>query len=112
MENKYLLETELYTCEHISESDTKAAILSQKTISERNYKMCYLIAKKFNRRGCIAVEANRGKELASLVSYLGLKKIDSDVQILTVSDMDAFGEYKPYELLKSEGDFIQRVLEM
>ena len=75
-------------------------------------KNCYLIAKKYDQRGCIAVKAKRGKELASLVSYLGLKKLNSDVQILTVTDMETFGEYKPYVIINSESEFIQKVLEM
>ena len=32
--------------------------------------MCYLIAKKHNQPGCIAVEAERGKELAKIVTDL------------------------------------------
>lgn len=75
-------------------------------------KSCYLIAKKYDQRGCIAVKAQRGKELASLVSYLGLKKLNRDVQILTVTDMETFGEYKPYVIIDSESEFIQKVMEM
>ena len=74
--------------------------------------MCYLIAKKFDERGCIAVEAERGKSLSALVTYLGTKTLDKGIQILTVSDMDMYGEYKPYNLVENEGSFIQMVLNM
>lgn len=74
--------------------------------------MCYLIAKKFNEEGCLAVEVERGKALAALVTYLGQKTLDKGVQILTVSDMDMYGEYKPYNLVESETLFIQKVLNM
>ena len=74
--------------------------------------MCYLVAKKFDEKGCLAVEAERGKELASLVSYLGLKTLDKGIQILTVTDMDTYGEYKPYNLVLSEKEFISKVLSM
>lgn len=74
--------------------------------------MCYLIAKKFDERGCLALEAERDKTLSALVSYLGRRTIDKGVQILTVSDMDAYGEYKPYHLVHDESDFIARVLAM
>lgn len=74
--------------------------------------MCYLIAKKFDEEGCLAVEAERGKTLAALVTYLGRKTLDKGVQILTVSDMDMYGEYKPYHLVESESLFIQKVLSM
>lgn len=74
--------------------------------------MCFLVAKKFNEKGCIAVEAERGKALASLVSYLGLRTLDKGIQILTVTDMDMFGEYKPYTIISSEKEFISQVLSM
>ena len=31
--------------------------------------MCYLVAKKFSDKGCLAVETKADKALASLVSY-------------------------------------------
>ena len=56
--------------------------------------MCYLIAKKHNQSGCIAYETEGSKALAS---YLGLKTLDKDIQILTLTDMDTYGEYKSYK---------------
>ena len=64
------------------------------------------------QQGCIAYETERGKTLAALVSYLGLKTLDKDVQILTLTDMDTFGEYKPYKIVQTELEFISRVLTM
>lgn len=74
--------------------------------------MCYLIAKKFDSVGCLAVQTERGKALSSLASYLGLKTLDKGIQILTLTDMDTYGEYKPYQIVKSEKDFIDKVFEM
>ena len=74
--------------------------------------MCYLIAKKFSEPGCLAVQTEAGKALASLVSYLGLKTLDKNVQILTVSNPKAYGEYKPYRMVSSEKEFISKVLDM
>ena len=74
--------------------------------------MCYLIAKKYNEHGCIAIEAKKGKELASLVDYLGRKTYKNGTQILTVSSKEAYGEYAPYNMLKNEKDFITAVLNM
>ena len=51
----------------------------------------------------------RGKHLAELVSSLGKELLHKDVQILTVSSMDAYGEYKPYTVVASEEEFISRV---
>ena len=70
----------------------------------------YLIAKKYNEHGCLVVCVEANKATASLVSYLGLKALPHDIQILTVSDMDTYGEYKPYTLVKSEREFISMVL--
>ena len=74
--------------------------------------MCYLIAKKFSEEGCLAVQTESGKALANLVSYLGLKTLDKGIQILTISDTETYGEYKPYTFVESEKEFISRVLEM
>lgn len=74
--------------------------------------MCYLIAKKFSDTGCIAVQTEGGKALAHLVSYLGLKTLDKGVQILTISDPEIYGEYKPYKFVSSEKEFISQVLDM
>lgn len=74
--------------------------------------MCYIIAKDFNKRGCIATKVENGPALASLVIYLSQKTIDKGIQILTLNDMDMFGEYKPYHEVSSEAKFIQKVLKM
>lgn len=74
--------------------------------------MCYLIAKKFDKPGCFAVEAKRGPELAKLVSSLGKELAKKDIQILTVSNMEIYGEYKPYHILKSVKEFISQAMVM
>lgn len=74
--------------------------------------MCYLIAKKYDDEGCIAVETERGKALAALVTYLSLKTLDKNIQILTVSNKELFGEYEPYHMVGTEVDFIQKVFSM
>ena len=74
--------------------------------------MCYLIAKKYLDDGCCAVKTESGKALANLVSYLNIKTMDKGIQILTVSNPETFGEYKPYHFLNSEKEFISKVFEM
>lgn len=71
--------------------------------------MTYLIAKKFNQPGCIAVKTDAGKELAELVSEMGKKYLTKGIQILTVSDPETFGEYKPYRFVNSVEDFIDYI---
>lgn len=74
--------------------------------------MCYLIAKKFKQHGCLSLQAEYGAELASLVDYLGRKKSDTDVQILTVSSKEAYSEQAPYVDAQSGYEFITKVLAM
>ena len=74
--------------------------------------MTYLIAKKFDKTGCIAVKTKSGKKLAALVSYLGLKTIDKGIQIVTLSNPEVFGEYKPYKYVNTEQEFINCVFDM
>ena len=73
---------------------------------------CYLIAKKFSEPGCLAVQTEAGKALANLVSYLGLRTLDKNIQILIVSDPAVYGEYRPYRMVSSEKEFISKVLDM
>lgn len=74
--------------------------------------MCYLIAKKFDQHGCVAVQAERGNALGSLVDYLGRKTYKKGIQIVTVSSKEAYGEYAPYDEVASEKEFIDRVFSM
>lgn len=74
--------------------------------------MCYVVAKKFEQHGCYALNAKRDKTTAALISYLGKRTLEKGIQVLSVSDMDMFGEYKPYIVLKDEKEFIEKVLSM
>ncbi len=74
--------------------------------------MCYLIAKKFDEIGCIAMQASHGEHLAqfkkSLLNQIGYEKI----QLVTISRPSAYSEYEPYHFVESEQDFEKAVLEM
>ena len=71
--------------------------------------MCYLIAKKFNDVGCLALETNHGQHLADfkkkLITEIGTDKI----QLVTISRPSAFGEYEPYSFVDTEQEFEQEV---
>ena len=71
--------------------------------------MCYLIAKKFNEVGCLALQTNHGQHLADfkkkLISEIGTDKI----QLVTISRPSAFGEYEPYSFVDTEQEFEQEV---
>ena len=57
--------------------------------------MCYLIAKRFNELGSIALKTVRGKELAYFVDEFQ-EKIVYDIQLVTITRPLAHGEYEPY----------------
>lgn len=58
--------------------------------------MCYLIAKRFKKSGCIALKAKRGKELTDFTTNLQ-KKLGYDIQIITISRPTAL--WNEYECL-------------
>ena len=64
------------------------------------------------KKAVLLFKQNTEKTLAALVTYLSLKTLEKGIEILTVSDMDTFGEYKPYHLVENEALFIQKVLSM
>ena len=74
--------------------------------------MCYLIAKKFNGKGCYALRSEIGDKLASLSRYLTLATLDKGVQILTLNDPEAYKEYEPYCFIDEEKEFINKALEI
>ena len=53
----------------------------------------YLVAKRYNERGCIAIEVKPSRELAQMISKLGWKYLDEGIEIFTVSDPTVYGEY-------------------
>lgn len=77
--------------------------------------MCYIIAKKYKERGCIALKYKPGYKLASLVEYLTHETIEKgkEVEVFIIgNNTDIYGEYAPYTFIENEIDFINRVLSM
>lgn len=74
--------------------------------------MCYLIAKKFGERGCIAIQEKHGIDLANFSGHLDMLVKGKDIQIVVISRPSAYGEYEPYTILPNRSEFEQRVLKM
>lgn len=76
--------------------------------------MCYLVAKKFDSQGCIAVKTKHSKALGETIEELnhevGEKR--GGVQIVTVSRPSAYGEYEPDEIVDSMENFKKKAIEM
>lgn len=70
--------------------------------------MCYLIAKRFNESGSIALKTTRGKELANFADKFQ-EKIGYDIQLVTITRPSAYGEYEPYHFANSYEEFEKEV---
>lgn len=73
--------------------------------------MCYLIAKKFNQSGSIALKTTRGKELACFVDELQ-ERLGYDIQLVTITRPSAYGEYEPYHFVSSYEEFERKANSM
>lgn len=69
--------------------------------------MCYLVAKKVNISGCIALRTKFGKELADFVDALQ-EELGYDIQIITISRPSAYKEYEPYYFVQTYKEFAER----
>lgn len=74
--------------------------------------MCYLIAKRFNEAGCIALKTEHGKELANFKSKLYHTTRKDVVQLVTISKPSAYGEYEPYRFVNTAEAFEKEVMKM
>lgn len=74
--------------------------------------MCYLIAKKVDDIGSVALQTDLGQRLVDLKKSL-IEKVGYDrIQLVTISRPSAYGEYEPYCFAENEEDFIKAVERM
>ena len=74
--------------------------------------MCYLIAKRFDGTGSLALQTTHGQHLAEFKRHL-IEKIGYDnIQLVTISRPSAYGEYEPYHFVDSEEEFEKEVVNM
>lgn len=74
--------------------------------------MCYLIAKRFNHIGCLALQTSHGPHLADFKDKL-MNMIGTDeVQLVTISRPFAYGEYEPYHFVENEEEFEKQILSL
>ena len=74
--------------------------------------MCYLVAKKFNDIGCIALQTTHGQHLADFKRTLIAEIGAEEVQLVTISRPSAYGEYEPYRFVETEQEFEDAVKNM
>ena len=58
--------------------------------------MCYLIAKRMNKTGCVALQTEPGEEMAKFADEIQ-ERLGYDIEIITISRPTAYG-VKPQTL--------------
>lgn len=66
--------------------------------------MCYLIAKRMNKPGCIALQTEPGEEMAKFADEIQ-ERLGYDIEIITTSRPTVYGEYEPYHFVNSYEEF-------
>lgn len=74
--------------------------------------MCYLIAKRFNDVGCLALQTSHGQHLVELKHKLMDIVGTDEIQLVTISRPSAYGEYEPYHFVDTEEEFEQQILSL
>lgn len=73
--------------------------------------MCYLIAKRFKKSGCVALQTEAGEEMAQFADALQ-EKLGYDIQIITISRPTAYGEYESYHFVNSYDEFSKQASQL
>ncbi|MDO5397558.1 MAG: hypothetical protein Q4G33_06485 [bacterium] len=71
--------------------------------------MCYLIAKKINDIGSIALRTTHGKNLSEFKRQIERKVGYGEIQLITISRPSAYGEYEPYHFVNTKEDFVKAI---
>lgn len=66
--------------------------------------MCYLIAKRMNKTGCVALQTEPGEEMAKFADEIQ-ERLGYDIEIITISRSTAYGKYEPYHFVNSYEEF-------
>ncbi|MEE0617236.1 DUF6718 family protein [Catenibacterium sp.] len=66
--------------------------------------MCYLIAKRMNKTGCVALQTEPGEEMAKFADEIQ-ERLGYDIEIITISRPTAYGEYEPHLFVSSYEEF-------
>lgn len=74
--------------------------------------MCYLLAKRFDSTGSLALQTAHGQHLAEFKRKLIEKIGYDDIQLVTISRPSAYGEYELYHFVDTEEEFEKQVVNM
>ena len=71
--------------------------------------MCYLVAKKIDEVGCIALKTTHGKQLSEFKRKIEAVVGYDKIQLVTISRPTAYGEYEPYSFVDTKEEFAKIV---
>ena len=74
--------------------------------------MCYLVAKKLDNVGSIALRTTHGTHLSQFKREIESEVGYDKIQLVTISRPSAYGEYEPYHFVDSEREFAEAVVQM
>lgn len=74
--------------------------------------MCYLVAKRFDKVGCVAFKTTHGEKLVELKQKIMDRVGYEEIQLVTISRPSAYGEYEPYQFSSNENEFEEIVVNM
>jgi hypothetical protein len=74
--------------------------------------MCYLVAKKIDDVGSVALRTTHGKHLSEFKRQIESEVGYDKIQLVTISRPSAYGEYEPYHFVDSEKEFAKAVGQM
>ena len=81
-------------------------------ISNEEQAVCYLIAKRVDESGCIALRTSHGQHLVDLKRKLRKIIRDARIELITISRPSAYCEYEPYDFVCTEIELFKLVQEM
>lgn len=67
--------------------------------------MCYLVAKKADGIGSIALQTSHGQHLVDFKKKIIKEMGVENIQLVTISKPSAYGEYEPYIFVDTEQEF-------
>ncbi|MEG0379525.1 MAG: DUF6718 family protein, partial [Eubacterium sp.] len=74
--------------------------------------MAYLIAKQFDKPGCIAIQKESGEALTESARRLAKMTIHTGVQVSVVYSEEDFQEYAPQTIFEDHDEFYTMVLDL
>lgn len=74
--------------------------------------MCYVVAKDRYAHGSYAYKTQQGRHLVELKRELNDAVGFKGVQIMTISRLEAYTEYAPYQIIEDEQELIRLVKAM